>query len=292
MARVPPESPEPGLRQIQIQIPACANRLPVGNPDKNALAGNRRPLPDCSIRPQPLGDGRAKTDFRPLFSQFTDPANATNPFMLSLEIYSDPVCPWCYIGKARLFAALKSANGPVFDIRWRPFQLNPHMSECGMDRAAYLRQKFGDGLVAAYSPVVEAAAEEGLTLNLDLIERMPNTLNAHRIIRWAEIEGVDATIVMDALFHAFFCEGEDLGQDDVLLALAERCGMDKPVTKELLQSGADKDYVSASDLEARRIGINSVPFFILGGRQAVSGAQPTELWAKVIDEIQNKGGSV
>ena len=207
--------------------------------------------------------------------------------MLSLEIFSDPVCPWCYIGKERLFAALGKARCPVFDITWRPFQLNPHMPVGGMDRANYLRQKFGGdrSVGAVYAPVIESAADAGIRINLDFIQRMPNTLNAHRIIRWAEIEGLNATIVMDALFRAFFCDGKDLGKDEVLLALAERCGMDKPVTEKLLQSDADKDYVLSSDIAARRMGINSVPFFIVGGRQAVSGAQPTALWAKVIDEI-------
>ena len=163
-----------------------------------------------------------------------------------------------------------------------------------MDRADYLRQKFGGdhGVATVYSAVIEAAADEGLRLNLDLIQRMPNTLNAHRIIRWAEIEGLDASIVVDALFRAFFCDGEDLGRDNVLLALAERSGMERPVTEKLLQSDADRDYVSASDIEARRMGINSIPFFILGGRQAVSGAQSTELWSRVIDEIQDAVGGV
>ncbi len=216
-----------------------------------------------------------------------------NPPMMSLEIFSDPICPWCYIGKARLFAALGKARDPVFDIKWRPFQLNPHMPECGMDRADYLRQKFGGdrGVLAVYSTVIETAEDDGLNLSLDLIKRIPNTLDAHRIVRWAEIEGLDATIVMDVLFHAFFCDGEDLSQEKVLLAVAEQCGMDKTLTKRLLQSDTDKDFVRDSDGAVRRMGIGAVPFFILGGQQAVSGAQPTELWAKVIDEIQGGGVS-
>ena len=149
--------------------------------------------------------------------------------MVTLDIFSDPICPWCYIGKSYLDRALQDAPDHPFTIRWRPFMLNPDMPAEGMDRRAYLETKFGgkDGAVKAYMPVFEHARDAGLTINLDAIERTPSTLDAHRLIHWAGIEGVQ-TAVVSALFTAYFVESRDIGNREVLGDIADACGLDAP----------------------------------------------------------------
>jgi len=137
--------------------------------------------------------------------------------MITLDIFSDPICPWCHIGKARLDRALEARPDHPFRVEWHPFQLNPDMPAGGMDRAAYLEAKFGgrDGAVRAYAPVVAAAEEAGLALNLAAIARTPNTLDAHRLIHWAGIEGRQPPTVA-ALFQAYFEQSRDIGAPAVL----------------------------------------------------------------------------
>ena len=207
--------------------------------------------------------------------------------MVTLDIFSDPICPWCYIGKSYLDRALQDAPDHPFTIRWRPFMLNPDMPAEGMDRRAYLETKFGgkDGAVKAYMPVFEHARDAGLTINLDAIERTPSTLDAHRLIHWAGIEKVQGRMV-DALFQAYFVEGRDIGDHDVLADIADGCDMDASVVQRLLKSDADRDEIRARDAHSREMGVNSVPTYIVAQAHAVPGAQPTDLWIKVIEEIK------
>lgn len=209
--------------------------------------------------------------------------------MVKLVIFSDPVCPWCYIGKARLGRALEMRPEHPFQIEWHPFMLNPDMPAGGMDRRSYLEAKFGGkaGAVEAYMPVVEEAAKSGLKLNLDAIARTPNTLDAHRLIHWAGIEGRQ-TPVVSALFQAYFVDGRDIGDRAVLAAIAESCGMDGAAVARLLAGDADADDIRARDADARRKGVTAVPTFVVAGRHVVPGAQPTELWLDVIDEITGR----
>ncbi|QFS83188.1 DSBA-like thioredoxin domain protein [Roseivivax sp. THAF40] len=206
--------------------------------------------------------------------------------MAKLDIFSDPICPWCYIGKSFLDRALLAQPDHPFEITWHPFQLNPDMPADGMDRRAYLEGKFGgkEGAVRAYAPVVEKAKEAGLEINFEGIQRTPNTLDAHRLIHWAGIEGRQ-TAAVSALFKAYFEEGRDIGARDVLADIADGIEMDASVVLRLLDSDADVAEMQNRDKAAREMGINSVPTFIVAGRHAVPGAQPPELWAKVIDEI-------
>ena len=206
--------------------------------------------------------------------------------MIALEIYADPICPWCLIGKARLDRALESRPGHAFDIRWLPFQLNPDMPREGMARGDYMAMKFGDdaGILRAYGPVVQAAEDAGVTLNLPAITRTPNTLDAHRVIHWAGLEGRQ-TLVMAALMRAYFQNGQDIGARDTLLAIATGAGMDGALVARLLDSDADRDTVAQTDRAARARGINGVPFFVIAGKYAVQGAQPPEVWQQVIDEL-------
>jgi len=206
--------------------------------------------------------------------------------MIKLDIFSDPICPWCYIAKARLDRALAARRNHPFHIEWHPSQLNPDRPAQGMDRRAYLEAKFGgkERAVQAYMPVVEHATEAGLEINLDAIATTPNTLDAHRLIHWAGIEGRQ-TAAVSALFKAYFIEGRDIGNAEVLADLADMIGMDAAVVLRLLASDADSADIRARDQAAREMGVNSVPTFLVNRQHAVPGAQPTDLWLSVIDEL-------
>ena len=206
--------------------------------------------------------------------------------MIKLDILSDPICPWCFIGKAHLDKALANRPNHPFTIEWHPFQLNPDMPAGGMDRRTYLEAKFGgkDGAVQAYAPVVEHAEKAGLTIDFEGMKRTPNTIDAHRLIHWAGIEQKQ-TEAVDALFAAYFVQARDIGDTDVLADIADSIGMDAAVVRKLLQSDADRDDIARRDTHSREMGVSSVPTFIVAQQHAVPGAQPPELWEQVIDEL-------
>ena len=208
------------------------------------------------------------------------------PDPIKLDIMSDPICPWCYIGKAHLDRALAAHPDHPFVIEWHPFQLNPDMPPEGMGRRAYLEGKFGgkEGAVRAYAPVVEHAEKAGLKIDFEGMQRTPNTLDAHRLIHWAGIEGKQ-TAAVSGLFKAYFVDARDIGDHEVLADIADSIEMDAAVVRKLLDSDADRDDISARDAHSRQMGVNSVPTFIVAGKHAVPGAQPPELWARVIDEL-------
>ncbi|MCZ7676828.1 MAG: DsbA family oxidoreductase [Roseovarius sp.] len=209
--------------------------------------------------------------------------------MVSLDIVSDPVCPWCYIGKTLLDRALAERPRHPFTIRWQPFQLNPDMPADGMDRHTYLETKFGgrEAAARAYAPVLERAEEARLTLDFAAIQRTPNTLDAHRLIHWAGIEDRQMPVAM-ALFRAYFREGRDIGDKEVLADIADSAGMDAAVVRKLLESDVDSEAIHKKDRQFREMGISGVPTFIIAGQHAVPGCQPPELWIKVIDEIAER----
>ena len=211
--------------------------------------------------------------------------------MIKLDILSDPICPWCYIGKAQLDRALANRPDHPFVIEWHPFQLNPDMPAEGMDRRADLEAKFGgrEGAVKAYAPIVEHAAKAGLEINFEGMTRTPNTIDAHRLIHWAGIERKQEEAV-DALFHAYFVETRDIGDHDVLADIADAIGLDAAVIRRLLGSDADRDDIAQRDAHSREMGVTGVPTFIVDQSHAVPGAQPTELWEKVIDEMTGQSG--
>ncbi|WP_227268049.1 DsbA family oxidoreductase [Roseobacter weihaiensis] len=205
---------------------------------------------------------------------------------IKLDIISDPICPWCYIGKAHLDKALADHPNHPFAIEWHPFQLNPDMPDGGMDRRAYLEGKFGgrDGAIKAYAPVVEQAGAAGLNINFEAMKRTPNTVDAHRLIHWAGIEGRQ-TAAVSALFEAYFVDGRDIGDHEVLSDIADGIEMDAAVVAKLLKSDADVEDIRKRDAHSRQMGVNSVPTFIVAGQHAVPGAQPPDLWRKVIAEL-------
>ncbi|TMV08630.1 DsbA family oxidoreductase [Ruegeria sediminis] len=208
---------------------------------------------------------------------------------VKLDILSDPICPWCYIGKTNLEKALAAIPDHPFVIEWHPFQLNPDMPDEGMDRREYLERKFGgkEGAVQAYAPVVEHAEKAGLSINFEDMQRTPNTLDAHRLIHWAGIEGKQNAAV-DALFNAYFVEARDIGDHEVLADIADGIGMDAALVLKLLKSDADREDIRNRDAHSRQMGVNSVPTFIVANKHAVPGAQPPELWEKVIGEIKDQ----
>ncbi len=210
---------------------------------------------------------------------------------MKLDIISDPICPWCYIGKTELDKALSQRPDHPFEIEWHPFQLNPDMPREGMDRRAYLEGKFGGkaAAVKAYAPVLERAEAAGLNIDFAAIKRTPNTLDAHRLIHWAGIEGLQDRMSM-ALFKAYFDEGRDIGDHEVLADIADSLSMDAAMVRHLLATDADVDDIRARDARFREMGISGVPTFIVAGQHAVPGCQPADMWLKVIDELAAKAG--
>lgn len=209
--------------------------------------------------------------------------------MIALDILSDPVCPWCWIGKTYLDRALERRPDHQLRIAWHPFQLNPDMPPEGVPRAEYLEAKFGGRERAAeiYARIDTAATQAGLRIDWSAIPRMPNTLNAHRLIHWAGIEGRQS-LVVDRLFRAYFQQGRDIGDADVLADVWAESALDRATAVALLATDADADDIRARDADARAKGVGGVPTFVLARQQVVQGAQPTDLWEEVIDEIKTQ----
>ncbi|MEM7544460.1 MAG: DsbA family oxidoreductase [Pseudomonadota bacterium] len=205
--------------------------------------------------------------------------------MISLDIVSDPICPWCYIGKTHFDKAVASKGYQPFDIFWRPFQLNPDMPEGGMDRRAYLEAKFGpENATKFYKQIEDTATEAGLNVRFDLIERTPNTFDAHRLIRWSRTTGSQDALVAE-LFVRYFERGEDISDRDLLIEVGENAGMERDVTIRLFEGDADRELLQTEETTAREIGINGVPTFIIANKHVVNGAQPPDLWERVLDDI-------
>ena len=210
---------------------------------------------------------------------------------IRLDIFSDPVCPWCYVGKANLDRALVDHPDHPFVIQWHPFQLNPDMPTEGVAKRAYLEEKFGgkDRVNAIHERLREVARTAGVAMDPDTPQRIPNTLNAHRLIHWAGIEGVQQAVV-NALMRAYWVEGRDIGDLPTLADIAGENGMDRAATLRLLQSDADADDILARDQDARHKGVTAVPTFLIAQQYVVSGAQPPETWGKVIAELAGRAG--
>jgi predicted DsbA family dithiol-disulfide isomerase len=204
-----------------------------------------------------------------------------------IDVVSDAICPWCWVGKRNLEGALAilAAEGERFAVHWRAFQLNPDMPAEGVDRASYRAAKFGseergrelDAQVAA------AGRAAGLEFRHDLMRRTPNTIAAHRLIRWAGEQGLDRqAAVQEALFRAYFQEGRDIGQPEVLAALAVEAGLDAAAAAAFLAGGEGAEEVRAEDAGFRQAGLSGVPTFALEGHVLFSGAMPAERIAEAI----------
>jgi len=208
------------------------------------------------------------------------------PQTIRLDIFSDPVCPWCYVGKANLDRALEAHPNHPFQVEWHPFQLNPEIPPEGVAKRDYLEAKFGGAakVDAIEDRLREVARTAGLPLNPSVPKRQPNTMHAHRLIHWAGIEGRQNAVVA-ALFRAYWVEGRDIGNTGVLADIGAAAGMDRPALQRLLDSDADADDIASRDADARAKGVSSVPTFLIAQQYVVSGAQPPEMWAQVIDDL-------
>jgi predicted DsbA family dithiol-disulfide isomerase len=205
---------------------------------------------------------------------------------LTIDVVSDVVCPWCYLGKKRLERALASEPAPI-EVNWRPYQLDPNIPSEGLDRRTYLANKFGDDgrIEAAHERLKALGAEEGIAFAFDRIARAPNTLDAHRLIRWAFLTGAQNKVV-DRLFSLYFEQGRDIGDRALLVETARECGMDAEIVEKMLGEGADEDEVRAEIARAQALGVTGVPFFIFAQRFAVPGAQAADVLSAAIDRAR------
>jgi predicted DsbA family dithiol-disulfide isomerase len=205
---------------------------------------------------------------------------------LTIDVVSDIVCPWCFIGKRRLEKALALTPNIAVEVRYHPYFLNPWVPREGMTRSEYLTTKFGspERYKEIAGRVASAAAEEGLTYAVDKMMRQPNTLDCHRLILWAQSTG-KAAQMKQRLMDLYFTEGADLSDREVLVRAAADVGMEAVKTREMLASDADVTRVENAANSAKDAGIDGVPTFIFGGVAAVSGAQSPELLANAIEQI-------
>ena len=209
---------------------------------------------------------------------------------MKIDIIVDTICPWCYIGKKRFDRALREGKREYLEVGWRAFFLNRDMPTEGMNRNSYIFEKFG-GLEAARSvhkTLKEAGHEEGINFNFSKIERTPNTLNSHRLVRHAAKFGIQTEII-SAIFEGYFHNGEDIGEVEVLARLAEGQGLDHTETIQFLESDREKEEVLSEDELARRLGVNGVPCFIIDRKYVISGAQPPEVLGKVFNLAEQEG---
>jgi predicted DsbA family dithiol-disulfide isomerase len=212
---------------------------------------------------------------------------------LTIDVISDVVCPWCFIGRRRLgmalaqFAATEPRVRPL--VSWHPFQLNPDLPPEGIDRRVYLAEKFGGAHRAAdiYERVRAAGAGVGIEFAFDKIARQPNTLDAHRLISWAQAQG-SAEELVERLFRAYFLEGRFIGDLDALAAIAGEAGLSAEAARGYLASSEGADAIAQMDRRVRELGVTGVPFFIFGGRLAVSGAQEPAVLAGAVTEAMRE----
>ncbi len=209
-----------------------------------------------------------------------------NPTSVTIDIVSDVMCPWCYIGKRRLEAALKQRPDLDVEVRWQPFQLDATIPKGGMDRQEYLNRKFGgpEGAKSIYDTIVKAGETEKIPFAFDLISRSPNTIDCHRLIHWSKEHGHQDALV-ERLFEMYFIEGKDIGDHAVLGEAAQDAGMDGEKVKELLDSDSDYDTIEQSIASAQKMGVQGVPCFIFDDKYAVSGAQSPDVIVDVLDQV-------
>lgn len=205
---------------------------------------------------------------------------------LQVDVIADLVCPWCYLGKRRLADALAAVRGPS-QVRWVPFQLNPAMPEQGMPLENYLRERFGDpaSLESAMAELTRRGLAEGVHFRFDRIERMPNTLNAHRLMRFAELSGVNTSAVAEDLLKAYFEEGLNIGDPDVLAEIGKRHGMTAADVFQTLGDEDERRAVLAQETQVRQTGVSGVPDFLINRRLLVIGAQSTATLIDAFDRV-------
>jgi predicted DsbA family dithiol-disulfide isomerase len=209
---------------------------------------------------------------------------------MQLDVVSDTVCPWCYIGKRRLDEALQIRGSEGITLRWRPFQLDPSIPEGGVDRKAYMQKKFGsdpDRARAVGNSIREYGEQLGIAFNFEKIEKSPNTIDSHRLIRWAGTAGCQNEMV-DILFRRYFTDAEDIGRREVLIDAAAEAGMDTDIVADLLTRGADRELIQREDAMAREMGIQGVPSFVINSKWLMVGAQEAQTLVRMFDKLLAK----
>lgn len=204
---------------------------------------------------------------------------------ISIDVISDVICPWCFLGKRRLDKAIALLAGVKIDVNWRPFFLDPTIPAEGMSRRTYLENKFGtERLKTIHDPLIAAGKADGVPYAFDKITRTPNTMDAHRLIRWSHASGKQHD-VSERLFMAYFNGGLDIGDRTMLAKIAGEAGMDGSDVSTKLDSDADVAAVNAEVEHAYRMGVTGVPCFIFAQKQGLMGAQPAEVLAEAINRF-------
>jgi predicted DsbA family dithiol-disulfide isomerase len=208
---------------------------------------------------------------------------------MQIDIISDTVCPWCFIGKRRLEEALAQRPDLAVEINWRPYQLDPNVPREGVERKSYMRAKFGDApRVKGMSEAIrDTGVELGIAFDFEKQTMRPNTIDSHRLVKWASSVGLQDPVV-EALFKAYFEDGRDIGDAAVLTEVAAACGMDSELVEELLASDADRDIVLKEAGLAGEMGVQGVPAFVFDGRYIITGAQDAAVLVRVIDKVLEK----
>lgn len=203
---------------------------------------------------------------------------------MKIDVVFDTVCPWCFLGKRRLERALARRPAVPVEVRYHPFLLNPEMPPGGMDRRLYLEQKFGGPNRArrVLEAVSAAARASGESIDFNAIRRMPNSIDSHRVLRIAVLQG-RGNAALDAIFRAFFQAGEDIGETDVLCRIAQRVGLDDAAVRTMLDTDAGCSDVRAANARAHTMGISGVPSFVFNDTHAIAGAQDSEVLERLID---------
>ncbi len=206
---------------------------------------------------------------------------------LTIDVYSDVVCPWCYVGKRRLEQALEMVKGRAeARVIWRPFQLNPTMPKAGVDRRVYLEAKFGgqDKTKEIHDRVASVGVSAGIDFAFDRIERTPNTFDAHRLI-WFALQHGRQDAIVEELFHGYFTEGLSIGAVESLVSLSVRAGLDGRKVSRLLETDEGADPVRQEEAHGHQLGIRGVPYFVLNGTSTLSGGQPVETFVAAIEQV-------
>ena len=210
-----------------------------------------------------------------------------NMLMIELDIFSDTVCPWCYIGKKRLENALNKYKNLVIKQTWRPFQLNPGMPPDGMDRQEYLISKFGssDAAKTVYENIYEEGVKEGINFNFDLIEVTPNSFNSHRLLALAYKVDIQEK-VLDDLFESYFLHGKNIGDPNILLQIAIKHNINAEEFKSYLSDQENIEPLANEAIQAKKMGINSVPTFIVNKQIVINGAQTSENFELIFEKLK------
>lgn len=206
---------------------------------------------------------------------------------MDLDVVVDVVCPWCFVGKRELEKALAQRPGVIKSIRWQPYQLSKETPPEGVDRAEHYAKKFGDSpqYKAARQHLLERGEALGIHFDFESTCRIANTMDAHRLILWAQSPGVQSEVV-EKLMVAYFEDCQFLGDHDLLVNIADEAGMDANLVRDLLASDQDKDVITQSVDRSHQLGIQGVPFYIFNGKAGVSGAQDASVLVQVIDKLQ------